>query len=888
MYTQFFKFKEKPFNLSPKPSVFHENSGIYTAYQFMLDGIRTGEKLILLTGDTGTGKTLCAQKLLADLEKSPNFCDILIPHTSLPFDEMLDYICVELNLKFGLGENNDKLEILEMFLAHGVSQIRSVVIVIDEAQNLEMGVFDGLLDLLKSGQKAKRDIQIVVLARNESDLKLNQPQMASFNHEISLRCHLQALKPEETISYIKFQLETAGAAYSDIFTEEAARKVYDLTQGRARAINVLCDHALIVAANDKETIITADHVNNAHQQQKFDDTIEMRTSLISDAIDRYVNEKEPESVIKTDPVLEPETQEITEPDIIEPLIPKTSVTEEPAPISFASRDKPALSGGKEPAPASHDDRFVRASGRRFGKFALVSLAVLSIAGLIYYQIQQQKIIADLENKITDMSGDTIRSEPVVTIAEDKMNDQPFAADQHEIKNVGHDMESGKAGSSARTPPVNQTVYLDQDQQLADQPPSTQIIQKPALDEGKGVTNIDNQQEPRIATKDTITAPVSQNSGGDSKYKSSEKTIVEEQSDSAIEQLLSIAKIQIGELKLTNPKGDNALESYQQILGMEPENERAIQGIASLKEMFLTWAENNKKKNRIDRTQNYYKKALLIDPEDLDIQQKLSELEQQTADQESDVIKSGLLGLAKEENAKGIKTLLAKGADPDIQDKKGNTPLMLASDRGYLDVVLALLSGDANPNLKNKAGDTALINAVWNNNVQIADQLLQKRAKVNAANNRGWTPLMYAAIHGHVQLFQKLINNGADLESRTDDQKTALSIAAHNGQREIVSLLLQNGAKVNTTDKDNWTPLMHAVWNNHATVVQILLLNDSDVNHKNSEGWTPLMLASWNGYEPIVEMLLEKGADKSIKNPDGNTAFDLASEQQHYSIVALLR
>lgn len=890
MYTEFFKLNEKPFSLSPKPSVFHSNSGITPAYQTLVEGLKSGEKLILLTGDTGTGKTLCAQRVLADLEQSPEYCGISIPYTSLPFDEMLGYLCAELNLRFGLGQNDDKLEILEMFLTHGVSPIRSVVIVIDEAQNLATGVFEGLVDLLEVGKKAKRDIQIVVLARNESDLKLHQAQMARFSHEISLRCHLQALKPDETASYIKYQLEAAGAAYSDFFTEEAVRRVYDLTQGRARAINVLCDHALIVAASEKETIITADHVNNAHQQQKFDDTIEMKTSLISDAIDRFVNEREPASVIKTDSVTESETPEISEsdiPEIIEPATTEDGIIEEPEPIRHEPFKESVSLDEKETVTALLHDRSVQDSDRRLWKFALGSLVLLFIAALIYYQIQQQKIIADLENKIVDMGGDTVIAEPPETT--EKMDTFPVSEKQ-EIEIANNEMESETVETSEKLLPEKETIYLqDQEQQLADQQPSGQNVEKQVLDEDNGVTKILDQQKPQeVTTTEEMMPPASLNSDTGIKDDSSEQAVVEEDSGSAIEQLFSIAKLQISELKLTNPKGDNALESYKQILEMDPDNDQAKKGITSLKEMFLTWAENNLKNNNIDRVRNYYQKALLIDPEDPEIPQKLSELDQRVADQESDVIKAGLLVLAKEGDTEGIKTLLDKGAYPDIQDQRGNTPLMLATDRGHFDAVMALLSGGANPNMKNKAGDTALINAVWNNQIDIVDQLLRQQANVNAANNRGWTALMYAAIHGHVKLFQKLINNGADLEYRTEDQKTALSVAAYNGKREIVSLLLQNGAKVNTKDKDGWTPLMHAVWNNHATVVQILLLNDSDVNHKNSEGWTPLMLASWNGHESIVEMLLEKGANKSIKNSAGDTAFDLASEQQHYAIVALLR
>ena len=861
MYTQFFKLKEKPFNLSPKASIFHDNEGISPAYQDLLKGVLAGEKLIVLTGDTGTGKTLCAQKLLADLEHDPKYCGITLPFTSLPFDEMLGYICAELDLSFGLGQNDDKLEILEMFLTHGLSAIRSIVIVIDEAQNLAPGIFDELIKLLKIGEGAKRSIQIVVMARNESDLKLHHPHMATFSQHISRRCHLHALTPSETTSYIKYQLEVAGAAYSDFFTGDAAEKVYDLTQGRARAINILCDHTLIVAANENETIITVDHVNNAHRQQKFDDTIEMRTSLISDAIDRFVNGREPDSIVTPETVPEPET--------IEPVISESVVNIEPAPTIYDPQKLPFSQDEKETIPTVHHDQ---KSGGGFWKVALGSLAVLSIASLIYSQIQQQKIISDLEGQLSAVDGSNTTPETEIATELLRSDDKP------DFNIVDHEQKIETAEPAIKPvieTPENETVYLE-DQPIPDHS-SDQGVQKQAMNEDNNVVQIKKSEN-------TVTPSVPETS----EPEISPDPLIEEAPFSVTEQLLSIAELQISELKLTNPQGDNALESYKQILEIDLENVQAREGIASIKEMFLGWAENNISSNKPDRARQYYEKALLVDPEDLEIPAKIAELDELNNEPESNEIKSGLLGLAREGNAKDIETLLDKGAYADIQDQRGNTPLMLATDRGHVDVVLTLLKYGANSNQKNKAGDTALINAVWNNQIKIADLLIRNKAKINAANNRGWTSLMYAAIHGHTDLFKKLIDSGANLESQTDDRKTSLSIAAHNGKRGIVSQLLENGAKVNTKDRDGWTPLMHAVWNNHPTVVQALLLNKSKINHRNKEGWSSLMLAAWNGDDAIVKMLLQQGANKTIKNKDGNMAFDLASEQQHYSVVALLR
>lgn len=830
----------------------------------------SGEKLILLTGETGTGKTLCVQKLLADLKRDPRFCSVTIPYASLPFDEMLGYICADLQLNYGLGENDNKLQTLEKFLNNVDSVVHSVVIVIDEAQNMAAEIFDEFNNLLDLANKTKRNIQVVLAANHESDLRFHQPHAAAFSQKISHRCQLKPLTLDETASYIKFQLNNVGSNNSGLFTDGAAERIYEITQGRALSINVLCNHVLVYAANEQINEITFTHVNTAHRQQKFDDTLETHTSSISEAIARAAGEpgpivepeliNRPESIISktvTPPLVQPEIQaEIQE-------IPVSSVEEAPTQQSNYER----------PLPEEN-------SNKKFWKIAIISLAALSISGFIFYQSQQQQI-SDLKQQVSNLKENTHTSEPVV-ISDSEVKLPPHEEKQY-LEITEQKIEIEKIDLRYEPSLDQKTVSLSNlDQHAPDENIPNPPLSETKTEEPKN-TVVERGKSITAPTPDPIPVPIPEENSSIA----TNQTVTEASQMSEVDQLLNLAEFQTSELRLTAPEGNNALETYRQILEIDPENLPATEGITSLKKMFFTWAKNNITKNKLERAKSYYQKILLIDPDDLEVPQMLTELEDKIAVRESSAIKSGLLGLAQEGNASDIKTLLSKGAFPDIQDQKGNSPLILATNRGYLDVVIVLLENGADPNIKNKDGDTALINASWNNQMKIVDQLLQNYADSNAANNRGWTSLMYASLHGHADLFMKLIKNGVDLESRTDDQKTPLSIAAHNGQYKMVSLLLQNGAQAKTEDEDGWSPLMHAISNNHNSITQILLLNDSDIDHQNSEGWTPLMLAAWNGYESIVEILLKNSADKSITNNDGNLAFDLAAEQQHFSIVSRL-
>ncbi|MFK8068036.1 MAG: ankyrin repeat domain-containing protein [Gammaproteobacteria bacterium] len=847
MYRNFFKLREKPFKLTASSSIFHENQGITPAYNKLIEAIRSEQKLILLSGETGTGKTLCAEKLKADLEDDPQYHCVVIPFTSLPFDEILGLVCTDLNLNFGLGQDDDKLEILERFLTHGHSQIRSVVILIDEAQNLSSTILNGLVELVKLGIRSKRNIQIVVIARNESDLNLHHAHMAEFGQHLSTKCQLEALTFEDTGSYIKYHLKMAGAAYSDFFTEEAAAKVFELTQGRARAINVLCEHVLNIAAHEKETIIEPRHVSQAYNQQKFDDTIEMNSSLISDAIKDYVNEEgqilKSESDIATELVAQTNSdtadhsfseieldKDKLEPLITEPNTLETTHSSQPVfdqPISTA-QDETIEFGNA--IIHTDNEKFESSTNSKFNIRLWGFLALPLIAGLLY-QANQHKILSYLETRqIVQTPAALPTTETVIPLKE-------------KIVLVSENI-------------LPNEVILQPEQEKE---PETKII-VPEIEETP-ISNISISEEklPEIQTQeiiliDNVDSPVSKQEEFTEAVTTFEPAN-EIGSATEIDFLLEKAKNQTENLQLTNPRDDNAFASYKSILQIDPGNEQALQGIRNLKQMFKDWAENNIIKNKYDRAHHYYQKALIIDPEDQETLQALSELEEKIGKTKGLEIKTGLLELAENARLEDLKILLNKGAFPDAQDQKGNTPLMLATERGHVDVVEILLNNGANPDIKNSTGDTALMNAVWNKKTEIVDLLIKKQANINAANKRGWTPLMYAAVHGHLEILNRLTSEQANLEAQTDDQKTALAIAAYNGKSKIVKVLLDSGVQIDTQDLS---------------------------------GWTPLMSAAWNGYEPIVKMLLERGADKSIATPDGDNAFELASEQRHYSIVALLK
>lgn len=144
----------------------------------------------------------------------------------------------------------------------------------------------------------------------------------------------------------------------------------------------------------------------------------------------------------------------------------------------------------------------------------------------------------------------------------------------------------------------------------------------------------------------------------------------------------------------------------------------------------------------------------------------------------------------------VKLFLEYGADINIaSDEIDNTPIMIASVKGYTDIVQLLIE-KSNPDMTilNGYGGTALIPACERGHVDVVKLLLEKtNVKVNHINKPGWTAMLEAIV----------FSNGG------------------KSQQEIVRLLLAYGADRNIADKNGVTPLEHAKKRGFKELVNIL-------------------------------------------------------------------
>ncbi|MBL0226459.1 MAG: AAA family ATPase [Geobacteraceae bacterium] len=255
MYTKYFGFNEKPFTLTPNPRFIFLSKNHKEAFAHLLYGINNHYGFIELTGEVGTGKTTVLRTLLGQLQDDC-YRTALIFSPCLTGVELLRSINTEFGLDSSSGYANELLAVLNLFLLAETAAGRTVVLVIDEAQNLQPDVLEQIRLISNLETENDKLIQIILAGQPELELLLARPDLRQLNQRIAVRYKLRAMSMEETRFYIRQRMEVAGETGGVSFTRSSIFWIYLCTRGVPRMINILCDRALLIAYGDERRRIS--------------------------------------------------------------------------------------------------------------------------------------------------------------------------------------------------------------------------------------------------------------------------------------------------------------------------------------------------------------------------------------------------------------------------------------------------------------------------------------------------------------------------------------------------------------------------------------------------------------------------------------------------------
>jgi general secretion pathway protein A len=268
MYTDYFGFREKPFSITPDPRFFYTNPRYQEAYASLLYGIHERRGFIVLTGEIGTGKTTLLRRLMQNME--PHIRFVFFYNTTLTFEEILDFICQELGLPIQEARRLHKLQVLNQFLMDRLARGETVVLLIDEAQNLGEEVLENLRLLSNLETATEKLLQIVIVGQPELETKLNQYELRQLKQRIAIQCRLERLDDEEVGPFIHYRLSAVGYKRQQLFTPDAIQEIAYYSKGFPRLINILCDNALLIAYAISQKRITTEIVREAAEDLRLE------------------------------------------------------------------------------------------------------------------------------------------------------------------------------------------------------------------------------------------------------------------------------------------------------------------------------------------------------------------------------------------------------------------------------------------------------------------------------------------------------------------------------------------------------------------------------------------------------------------------------------------
>lgn len=247
-YFKVLGFAKEPFSTSPDPDFFYLSREHEAALANILIELRLKRGLSVILGDVGTGKTTLSRKLIQELKDREDFIFHIILDPSFESEELFLFSLVK---NFEINISNDASativilrESLERFLFQkGVTENKTVTLIIDEAQKLNESSLDVLRVLLNYETNEFKLLQLVLLGQLELHSKITE--IANFFDRISFKFTLNPLDFDETREMIEFRLRQAGyTANMRLFLDEAIKEIHQYSRGYPRRITMFCHRAL--------------------------------------------------------------------------------------------------------------------------------------------------------------------------------------------------------------------------------------------------------------------------------------------------------------------------------------------------------------------------------------------------------------------------------------------------------------------------------------------------------------------------------------------------------------------------------------------------------------------------------------------------------------------
>ena len=261
MYLEHFGLTEAPFKITPHTEFFFSGASRGETLEALLYSITSGEGIVKVTGEVGSGKTMLCRVLMERLPTTVETIYLAVP--SLSRDEMLATIAGDLNLETKVISTTKVSRSLQERLIEIHAEGRQVVALIDEAHAMPLETLEEIRLLSNLETSHSKLMQIVLFGQPELDQHLSLQNMRQLRERITHSFNLLPLPAHDIKDYVNFRLRAAGYKGPELFGPESLKLIAEASEGLTRRINIFCDKTLLAAFAAGTHTITPDLVRSA-------------------------------------------------------------------------------------------------------------------------------------------------------------------------------------------------------------------------------------------------------------------------------------------------------------------------------------------------------------------------------------------------------------------------------------------------------------------------------------------------------------------------------------------------------------------------------------------------------------------------------------------------
>ncbi|MCX5800445.1 MAG: AAA family ATPase [Candidatus Eisenbacteria bacterium] len=252
-YEDFYGLKENPFGVTPDPRFFFSSKGHQDALAYLRYTLGEHKGFAAVTGEVGVGKTMVVKTFVESLNGGVDLAVVLNP--KLSFKQLLSIVVKELGCTVKGKSKAELLMDLGQFLVEARRRGRSVILIIDEAQNVPVASLEEIRMLSNLESDDRKLLQIALVGQPELEELLQLRCLRQLRQRIPGVCTITPLSRGDVEEYVTTRMAKAGSDGSLKFTGDALDEIYRYSGGTPRLINFVCDRALLLGFVEEARLI---------------------------------------------------------------------------------------------------------------------------------------------------------------------------------------------------------------------------------------------------------------------------------------------------------------------------------------------------------------------------------------------------------------------------------------------------------------------------------------------------------------------------------------------------------------------------------------------------------------------------------------------------------